>query len=222
VPTTIEEFDLGVRYRLARERLSSLVAGLDDPKSVRVPACPLWSAHDVVCHLTAVAEDALAGKLTGPPSEEESAEQVARRSGTETREVLVEWSGLSDEFEKLIQAVRIFPGYLDVLAHEHDLRGALNDPGGRESDEMEVSAEWLIEVWKPSIPVLVKMSGREFARGPDQAGDLTLSTTAFEAFRFRLGRRSVAQLRQMDWSGDPAPVLDELTIFGPEPYDIWE
>jgi len=26
----------------------------------------------------------------------------------------------------------------------------------------------------------------------------------------------------MDWDGDPTPVLDDLTVFGPEPYDIIE
>jgi hypothetical protein len=41
-------------------------------------------------------------------------------------------------------------------------------------------------------------------------------------FRFRLGRRSPAQLRAMSWSGDPTPVLDHMVIFGPEPYDVIE
>jgi hypothetical protein len=26
----------------------------------------------------------------------------------------------------------------------------------------------------------------------------------------------------MDWTGDPTPVIEGMTIFGPEPYDIIE
>ena len=37
-----------------------------------------------------------------------------------------------------------------------------------------------------------------------------------------MGRRSRAQLAGLDWSGDPAPVLDHLVVFGPSPLDIAE
>lgn len=60
------------------------------------------------------------------------------------------------------------------------------------------------------------------AAGPGAGPELALSTTRFEAFRWRLGRRSRAQLATLAWSGNPAPVLDHLTIFGPSPHDIAE
>jgi hypothetical protein len=56
----------------------------------------------------------------------------------------------------------------------------------------------------------------------DRTEILGLETTPFEAFRFRLGRRSRSQLENMTWRGDPSPVIDEMTIFGPEPYDLVE
>jgi hypothetical protein len=37
-----------------------------------------------------------------------------------------------------------------------------------------------------------------------------------------MGRRSRAQLAALDWSGDPSPVLDHLTFFGPSAADIIE
>jgi hypothetical protein len=37
-----------------------------------------------------------------------------------------------------------------------------------------------------------------------------------------MGRRSRAQLLAMDWSGDPAPVLDHLAVFGPAAQDVME
>jgi uncharacterized protein (TIGR03083 family) len=59
---------------------------------------------------------------------------------------------------------------------------------------------------------------------PSEPGnsELTLRTCRFEVFRWRLGRRSRAQLAALDWSGDPTPVLDHLVIFGPSDRDIIE
>jgi hypothetical protein len=71
-------------YGDSRARLLALVSELDDRglddrgAATPVPACPGWRVRDVVAHLTAVAEDVLEGRLTGPPTEEQSAAQVAR------------------------------------------------------------------------------------------------------------------------------------------------
>jgi hypothetical protein len=71
--------DLARMYRETRQRLTALVAGLDEVElGAPVPACPGWSVADVIGHLAAIPEDALAGRLTGPPSEEETAAQVYR------------------------------------------------------------------------------------------------------------------------------------------------
>jgi hypothetical protein len=37
-----------------------------------------------------------------------------------------------------------------------------------------------------------------------------------------MGRRSGAQLAALDWSADPAPVIDHLAVFGPAAHDIVE
>ena len=42
------------------------------------------------------------------------------------------------------------------------------------------------------------------------------------ATRSRTGGRSRGQLAALDWSGDPAPVLDHLVVFGPARADIIE
>ena len=66
--------DLAGLYRETRERLVELVGSLDAAGlGVPVPACPGWSVADVVSHLAAVTEDALAGRLTGPPTDQETA-----------------------------------------------------------------------------------------------------------------------------------------------------
>jgi hypothetical protein len=49
-----------------------------------------------------------------------------------------------------------------------------------------------------------------------------LRSSYWEVLRWRLGRRSRAQLATMNWSRDPAPVLDHLFEFGPARADIAE
>ena len=129
---------------------------------------------------------------------------------------------MAPQLECLLSVVKVWPGFLVVLAHEHDVRGALSAPAGRDSYEMEAASEWLLSSWRPAEAVLVRIGEKEIALGPETEPHLTLKTSAFESFRFRLGRRSPAQLRAMDWSGDPGRVLDKICIFGPEPYDIIE
>jgi uncharacterized protein (TIGR03083 family) len=232
----LDTFDLGAQYALARKRLSELLAGVDEPAEVPVAACPTWSAHDVLAHLVGVNEDVLAGRLTGPPSDEETAAQVARRSGVPTADVLAEWAAMAPALEALLTEVRVWPGFIDVLSHEHDVRGALGNTDERESDEVWVASEYLVANWRPPVQLVVRVGGREHLLGPAEkdtaemkAGDredtgeiLILETTPFEALRFRLGRRSREQLSELSWTGDPSAVLDAMTIFGPEPYDVVE
>ena len=69
-------------YQETRERVIGLVTGLDDAAwSTAVAACPGWSVRDVVAHVAAVAEDWVSGRLAGPPTDEETAAQIARFGG---------------------------------------------------------------------------------------------------------------------------------------------
>jgi hypothetical protein len=68
----------------------------------------------------------------------------------------------------------------------------------------------------------VAVADAEYRAGPTDGTELRLATSQFEAFRWRMGRRSRAQLAALDWSGDPSRVLDHLTIFGLSSADIIE
>ena len=220
--------DLGVVYRESRERLSDLLRNTD-AKAVPVPACPRWSAHDVVSHLVAIIEDAMASRLTGPPTDEHTAEQVSRRCDRETDGLLDEWADLAPAFEAVLAEMPIWPAALDVLSHEQDVRGALGKPGARDIEGITAGAAWLVENLTVPVRLMVHLDDRAIRRGPDEDGqkdqspaDLELRTTAFETLRWRLGRRSRMQLEALDWRGDPTPVLDQLAVFGPTPVDIIE
>ena len=215
--------DLAQLYRNTRERLTALVAGLDEQAlATPVPACPGWQVQDVVAHLAAIVEDALAGRLTGPPSEEETAVQVARYKGRPMLQTLDGWTAGAPRFEEVISALDIPPAVIDVASHEQDIRGALGRPGARDCPAVQQMAGWLLQGLRTPVPVRITVEDAEFRIGPSGDPVLGLRTTRFEAFRWRMGRRSRDQLAALDWSGDPAPVLDHLVVFGPARTDIIE
>jgi len=72
------------------------------------------------------------------------------------------------------------------------------------------------------VRLRVTVEDAEYRSGPEDGAEIYLRTTRFEALRWRTGRRSRAQLAAMDWSADPAPVLDHLYMFGPADIDIDE
>jgi uncharacterized protein (TIGR03083 family) len=215
--------DLALMYQDTYERLSALVSGLDDVAlATQVPACPGWSVQDVVAHLTAITEDAVAGRLTGPPPEEVTAVQVARFKGHDIAAVLALWSANASQFGGLLAAFEIWPGVIDIVSHEQDIRGALGRPGARDTEVIRLCADAMIAFLAPPVPMRVMVEDAEFRVGPDEGEELRLATCRFEALRWRMGRRSRAQLAALDWSGDPASVLDHLALFGPAASDIIE
>ena len=110
----------------------------------------------------------------------------------------------------------------DITSHEHDVRAALGRPGARDSAAVWYSSDRLLTNLRTPVPLRVTVEDAEYRSGPDDGAEIRLRTTRFEALRWRTGRRSRAQLAAMDWSGDPAPVLDHLYMFGPADIDVVE
>jgi uncharacterized protein (TIGR03083 family) len=215
--------DLGRLYRETRERLICLVCELDDAAlETVVPACPRWSVRDVVSHLVAIVEDALAGRLTVPPAEEETAAQVARCRNRGQAEILETWATLAPQFEQAVAEFRVWPAVIDIASHEHDIRGALGRPAARDTAAVWHGAGYLLAELTSPVALRITVEEAEFRVGPPGGTSLGLATSRFEAFRWRMGRRSRTQLAALDWSGDPSPVLDHLAVFGPAINDIIE
>ena len=119
-------------YRTARLRITELVLSLDDDELARaVPACPGWTVHDVVSHITGVADDALNGRMDGVATDPWTAAQVERGRGLSTADLLERWTEQAAVFESFPlppQAV------IDLTTHEQDIRGAVDQPGARDTD----------------------------------------------------------------------------------------
>ena len=215
--------DLTPLYHDTRERLIALLSELDEVAlATRVPACPAWSVREVVAHLCAAAEDVLAGRLTRIPAEEETAAQVARFEGHDVARILAAWEDVAPQYGQLVGTRKIWPAVIDLATHEQDIRAAVGRPGARNTDVVWHSADWLLTRFRPPVPLRVLVEDAQFRAGPDHGAGLQVTTSRFEAFRWRLGRRSRAQLARLDWSGDPSPLLDHLTIFGQAAADIVE
>jgi hypothetical protein len=182
-----------------------------------VRACPGWRVHDVLAHLIGIIEDAVEGRISGPPSPEQTAQELERHRDDDPRAMLDAWDAAGPLFEAAISGGDRWPAFLDVLSHEHDVRGALGERGARGGYEIERACDLLLS--GASLPCAVTFVLGERAvtvPGPSNAGPpLVVRTTAFEVLRLRLGRRTIEQVRRLDWSGDPEPVLDHLFIFGP-------
>lgn len=210
-------------YVESQQRIAELVSGIgEDLLMTPVPCCPAWSVRDAVGHLTAVAEDALNGRLTGPPTEKETAAQVERYAAFDADEVLVKWDELAAALGPQLAEERSWPLYLDVLAHEHDIKGALGRPGNREDKGVLLASERLLRWLRPPARLLVSSGELELLLGPETGEPIALCTTPFDSFRWRLGRRSRRQLSALEWEGDPTVLLDSLCAFGPSQTDIIE
>ena len=106
---------------------------------------------------------------------------------------------------------------IDVASHEQDIRGAVGQPGARDTEVIREMSGWLVTGLRPPVPMRVTFEDTQILIGPDGEPVLGLTTTRYEAFRWRMGRRSRGQLRRwigpgtrprswITWWSSPAPV----------------
>ncbi|GAB3690053.1 maleylpyruvate isomerase family mycothiol-dependent enzyme [Nocardiopsis oceani] len=205
-------------YENCQGRLLDLAATLDQEQlDTVVPACPDWTVHQVFAHLAGLSAEVAEDKVTPPATDEVTARQVADREHLGIDEIGAQWRDSAPALVEIMRTqkrARYSLPALDVWHHENDIRGALGlDAQTADADQLAafplggLAKGWPDEA--PSLRVEATDTGQEWNLG--QGGTLTLSGTAFELARAVTGRRSVAQILAMDWSGgDPAPVAPFL------------
>jgi hypothetical protein len=109
----------------------------------------------------------------------------------------------------------------DTLTHEHDIRGALGEPGSRAGDLAFKAAlgfvttmgdQFIRQAELPTLRLTTPTIGSVQLGDPHAApGHLALRISDFEALRAFGGRRSVAQLRALPWDGDPTNLMPAFT-----------
>jgi uncharacterized protein (TIGR03083 family) len=214
-------------YADVRLRISDLVRDLPDGAvTTPVPGCPGWTIHDVLAHATGVVADVNAGQLENAASDPWTGAQVDARRGVPTADVLAEWAQEAATFEPNLDT---WPKALsrtlliDLVTHEHDIRGALRDTGGRDTEAYGIArkgfavglAKALDERGLPGLRLVAP--GFEFDAGAVEPRATVTAPDAHEFFRAFAGRRGRKQVLSWDWGTDPEPYLAVVNHFGEVP-----
>jgi hypothetical protein len=210
--------DNGKIWLATRQRVRDLLAGrtpaeMDKP----VPAMPGLTVRDVLDGLVATGADALDGDIHATYAAPDGERAPDARTDAE---LLSAWDAQAAGVAALVRddprAGRLL---IDLVTHEHDLRGALDCPGARADDAVAIAVELLAREFAarlraadaPALRLTCEQWGYETAPPPCLA---ILVADRFELFRGFTGRRSAAEVRRWMWSDDPAPYLPYLSDSG--------
>jgi uncharacterized protein (TIGR03083 family) len=192
-----------------------------------VPTTPGWTVKDVVAHLAGFFTTYRSGDPRTAFTADWGDKEVANRKDLSLQECLDEWGDLienpGDLFESNLGPVAV----ADALAHEQDIRTAIDRPGARDDPNIVPAVEMgLAFVDKkaeaagtPALRVKTDEIDRTIGRGEPVT---TLHTSTFELFRTLHGRRTIDQVRTMDWDGDPEPWMSVFFLFGPTKHVVEE
>lgn len=216
--------DAATAYRGIYRRIDALLRNRAEIADLRVPACPAWTIRETVAHLAGTAQDINSRNLEGVGSDTWTRAQVDRTADCGMDELLDRWSVAIDPvMARLSQNGLERPAaqlVFDSLTHEHDIRGALGEPGARGHDPAFVVALGFLTITYDEMATKNKLPALELTTptlGTLQLGDpliatehVCLSVSDFEALRAFGGRRSVRQLSTLPWHGEPMGVLIAL------------
>jgi uncharacterized protein (TIGR03083 family) len=221
-------------YADVRLRMTDLVRDLPEERQrLTVPGCPAWDVHALVAHVTGILADVAGATvpMDAVGADDWTQAQVDARQGVPLNDVLDEWSEHAATVEPRLDEVP--KGFwrtllIDLVTHEHDLRGALGVPGGRDSEAYVIGrkgfavglAKALDEKGVPGLRLVAP--DWTFDAGTDPQVTAT-APDSFEFFRALAGRRGLRQVLAWNWSGDAEPYLPFLNHFGPVPeHDVVE
>jgi uncharacterized protein (TIGR03083 family) len=215
--------DIARHYRSAHERLTGFARGLSaEQADTAVSGTPGWSVHDVLAHLAAIPTDALAGRLAGIPTDDQTAIQVAERKDRDVAGLLDEWAPNVAPMCEGAQVGLVPPNLaVDALTHEQDIRGALGAGPTMTAEELRFCTNLyafgcgyaLKQAGIPPLSIAATDTDFAFTAGIGEPA-ASVRATEFELFRALSGRRSRRQVAAYEWDGDPAPYLDRFNIFG--------
>ena len=225
--------NLGQVYGEQRRRITDLVRSLPETDLlVRLPTCPDWTVRDVVGHMTGLMADVRADNLGGLGTSAWTQAQVDAFADRSLEEVLAAWAELAAPAEA--DAAAVLGGasarlVSDAFSHEHDIRGAVDRPGGRSGTALRVSVELQLEGLRGRLseaglpPLALRCAdGKSFQAGTGEPGATVRFPTAWEMLRAVTARRSRAQLLGYSWSGPAEDYLAAFFRFAPPEQDIVE
>jgi len=210
---------LSAGYEATRRRIAELVAGVDP--SIDVPACPGWSLHDVVAHLTGVAEAVATGSRPGDDRQAWLEDLRTARRDVSVPDLLGRWEAAGPG----VGAVIDDDGhglFVDVVTHEHDLRAAVGAAGARGAPEVRAVVQLQLEslgslLKEHRLGALVIDAGPVTWTSHFARSGCTLRADPWETSRLLASRRTPEEIRACVVAGDVTPYLTVLANRRPLP-----
>ena len=211
-------------YRESHQAICDLIT--EENEHLQVPACPGWTLRDLLAHVTGVLQDFVAGNTSGAPGPDWTAAHVERFRGAHLESVKSAWRAALDQAGPVFRRMgdQLLP---DIVTHELDVRGAVGNTEDRDTSRLGAAVDVLLS-WgnrhysSSGIPALMLRLESKSAMLGEGSPEVTITAGLFEASRILTGRRSEAQIRSLDWSADPSPWIDHLSILGKRVTDLVE
>lgn len=209
--------DYAVEYSACRSRIREMLATTGPAEAgVVIPTCPDWTVRDLCAHIAGVSAALVARDNPGADVQAWVDRLVLERQNKSVVELLDEWESVGPGFESIMRAVpKAFGGLVyDVVAHEHDIRGALGRPGDRASDGVWASLEILVAMVQRDLATHGPTPGTLHLRADDRQWilgsgepEVSIDTSAWELMRLLGSRRSRNQILAAGWKGDVEPFI---------------
>ena len=198
--------DLVTVYDTTRARMIDLArsAGPDALRTV-VPACPDWTALQLLTHCVSMPAAIGAGDLPTGDLDGWIDTILAARAGRSLDELVEEWSSADATIAAMVGgggAVLLD----DLVVHEHDLRGALGTPDHSVLDAdvfvPRSLASCVPELERRGLGAIeVRTEGRTWTSHDAPTG-WVLAASPWEAVRVLYSRRTADELRDLGGSDD--------------------
>ncbi len=214
--------DVGAAYRSLRGRVTEILSNISAERwEQSVPHCPAWTIRETLAHLAGVVDDGIHGNMTGVATDAWTQAQVDKRADLSGLEILEEWNTYAPFVEARASEKGLALSQLlfDAVTHEHDLCFAVDVVGARDSDALAVGAHFLaIAVPKRLLDrglpgVTLNVGGRVLHDAGVEA--LTVTASKFDFVRSFGSRRTLNQVRELQWSAPPDGVFEHMMPFAP-------
>jgi len=174
-------------YASLRVRVTELMQSLslEQSKTV-VPHCPQWTVKDCLAHMVGVPEDVINGQMDGVATDAWTDRQVQRHAEDSVADLLSIWETNAQVFAQILPNIPqpvISQFMFDQTTHEHDIRKAVGQPGGRDTLAVAVAEGFIRNsLALQSDPAIAQLA--------------THKLPGFEFLRSLSGRRSRSQILQ--------------------------
>jgi hypothetical protein len=210
------DVDPGELYGLERrDFVSYLRSQPAENLTTMVPATPAWQLHDVLAHLVGITADLNAQRFGAGDSDAWTAAQVGSRRHDSVDELAAEWDRAAPTFEA---GLRLF-GYQfgahylgDLLQHVGDVHAALGQSPVRDDVAVAVGLDFYLESFEETLDetgvgAVDVFVGEEHWRLGNASVIAGITAPRYELFRALGGRRTLDEIRDLSWVGDPETVV---------------